>query len=108
MAQGTVKWFNAEKGYGFIAVDNGKDVFVHFSAIQADGYRRLKRASGWSSRLRRATGGSRPRLSAWSEALTSKRPGPLGGRAVSHCRANTAPVCTLSVRVLNMALALSL
>ena len=41
VAQGTVKWFNAEKGYGFIAVDSGQDVFVHYSSIQADGYRSL-------------------------------------------------------------------
>jgi CspA family cold shock protein len=40
--QGTVKWFNAAKGYGFIGRDGGEDVFVHFSAIQMDGYRRLE------------------------------------------------------------------
>jgi hypothetical protein len=41
MAQGTVKWFNGDKGYGFIAVEGGPDVFVHFSAITGDGYRSL-------------------------------------------------------------------
>ncbi len=38
---GTVKWFNAAKGYGFIAHEGGKDVFVHYSAIQMNGYRTL-------------------------------------------------------------------
>lgn len=39
---GTVKWFNAAKGYGFLGRDNGEDVFVHYTAIQMDGYRRLE------------------------------------------------------------------
>ena len=38
---GTVKWFNASKGFGFIAPENGEDVFVHFSAIESSGYREL-------------------------------------------------------------------
>lgn len=42
MATGTVKWFNAEKGYGFISQEGGTDVFVHHSAILMDGYRSLE------------------------------------------------------------------
>ena len=45
MAQGSVKWFNAEKGYGFIAQHGGgADVFVHYSAIETDGYKSLEEA----------------------------------------------------------------
>jgi CspA family cold shock protein len=43
--KGTVKWFNAAKGYGFIQRENGEDVFVHFSAIQSEGYRSLDEGS---------------------------------------------------------------
>ncbi len=41
MANGTVKWFDEKKGYGFITIDEGKDVFVHYTAIESEGFRTL-------------------------------------------------------------------
>ena len=46
MTAGTVKWFSNEKGYGFLAREDGEDVFVHFSAIVGDGYRTLTEGQG--------------------------------------------------------------
>ncbi len=42
MMNGTVKWFNAEKGYGFVTTEDGEDVFAHFTQIQKDGFRTLE------------------------------------------------------------------
>lgn len=53
MAQGTVKWFNAEKGFGFISTENGQDVFAHFSAIQTNGFKTLEEGQKWNLTLKK-------------------------------------------------------
>jgi CspA family cold shock protein len=55
--QGTVKWFNASKGYGFITRQTGEDVFVHYSAIQAEGYRTLAEGQAVEFEVRRGPKG---------------------------------------------------
>ncbi len=64
MANGTVKWFNDAKGYGFISQEGGEDVFVHHTAIQMDGFRTLKEGERGGvrrhARPQGAPGGERP------------------------------------------------
>ena len=55
MNNGTVKWFNSEKGFGFIEVEGGNDVFVHFSAINQDGYKSLEEGQAVDSKSLKAT-----------------------------------------------------
>jgi CspA family cold shock protein len=55
--QGTVKWFNAAKGYGFIQRESGEDVFVHFSAIQGEGYRTLEEGARVSFEVKKGPKG---------------------------------------------------
>ena len=57
MAEGTVKWFNPEKGYGFISREGGDDIFVHFSEIQMDGYKTLEEGARVSFEVIEGTNG---------------------------------------------------
>jgi CspA family cold shock protein len=57
MEQGTVKWFNDAKGFGFISRENGDDVFVHFSAIQSNGFRSLQEGQQVSFEVKRGAKG---------------------------------------------------
>ena len=78
MEQGTVKWFNDAKGYGFISRQTGEDVFVHFSAIQAGGFRSLQEGQGFAVR-----GDQRPQGLAGGErsgCLSSNQECPLSER----------------------------
>jgi len=59
MATGTVKWFNDEKGYGFIAGDDGKELFIHYTGIADGGFRTLPEGARWSSRRAKAARVSR-------------------------------------------------
>ncbi len=66
MAEGTVKWFNDAKGFGFIEQDNGPDVFVHFSAISGDGFKSL--AEGMRVRFDVTTGQKGPQAANVTQA----------------------------------------
>ena len=57
MAKGKVKWFNNQKGYGFITPENGKDVFVHHTAIKSDGYRTLEEGQEVEARAQASEAG---------------------------------------------------
>ncbi|MEP7020973.1 MAG: cold-shock protein [Pseudonocardiales bacterium] len=73
MVQGSVKWFNNEKGYGFIAVDGGDDVFVHYSAIEGDGYRSLEEDQRVEFQIAQGTTGSQ------AESVRVVQPESAGG-----------------------------
>ena len=60
MATGTVKWFNADKGFGFITQDNGPDVFVHYSAIEGSGFKALNEGDQLEFQVTQGPKGPRP------------------------------------------------
>ncbi|PYE54752.1 cold-shock protein [Deinococcus yavapaiensis] len=74
MAQGRVKWFNVEKGYGFIEYPGHPDVFVHYSAIQTSGFRKLNEGDEVEFELENASNGKGPQ--AKNVSVTSAAPEP--------------------------------
>ena len=102
MAQGTVKWFSGGKGYGFIAVGGGPDVFVHVSAVTGGGYRSLDEGQGAGSGITQGQKGPQPgnvRITGWRTAGNDagatadhrgerllRSEGPLTACHVARCR----------------------
>ena len=76
MQQGTVKWFNAKKGYGFISDADGNDVFVHFSALDMDGFKELK--DGEKVEFEVTEGAKGPQATDTTEYASLSRPEPTG------------------------------
>jgi cold shock protein len=81
MAQGTVKWFNSDKGYGFIAVEGGPDVFVHFSAITGGGYRSLEEGQKVEFDITQGQKGPRRRTSGSSADAPAGTAPPAAGQS---------------------------
>ena len=91
MAQGNVKWFNDAKGYGFISQEDGEDVFVHFSAIQAQGFKSLAEGDRVEFEVTRDRRVSRPRTSARSKRRTCRAPEGPGPGPFTH-RGSAGPI----------------
>ena len=79
MANGTVKWFNNKKGYGFINEESGRDIFVHFSSITMDGYKSLAEGEQVVFDVERAPAALRQRMSAKLNTLSRQRHHANGG-----------------------------
>jgi len=94
MTQGTVKWFNAEKGYGFISRTDGPDVFVHYSEIDGNGFRSLEENQQVEFEV--AAGPKGPQATPGPRRLSRGRPGLLRrtarrGPGAARCRAHVMP-----------------
>ncbi|MPY65388.1 cold shock domain-containing protein [Deinococcus sp. SDU3-2] len=78
MAQGRVKWFNVEKGYGFLEHPGNPDVFVHYSAIQSGGFRKLNEGDEVEFEVEAGQGNKGPQ--AKNVVVTNAAPAPMGGQ----------------------------